>query len=106
MAQVGPGRPSCTAVAASAAERPASVGVTKKTRESGFFIDRWDAERPWLHSHAERGNDQLPKKLVQLDRCVSIRPRIGAPGPFCVRIYRFSRGNCRFRAANAMVLGT
>ncbi|MGF6109514.1 hypothetical protein ABH906_003441 [Pseudomonas frederiksbergensis] len=19
----------------------------------------WDAERPWLHSHAERGNDQV-----------------------------------------------
>ncbi|QAX87764.1 hypothetical protein C2E19_21475 [Pseudomonas sp. DTU12.3] len=21
-------------------------------------VRSWDAERPWLHSHAERGNDQ------------------------------------------------
>ncbi|MNT95401.1 hypothetical protein D3C72_2372720 [compost metagenome] len=39
VAQVGEGRSSCTVVAAQAVERAASVGLMKKTRESGFFFD-------------------------------------------------------------------
>jgi hypothetical protein len=30
------------------------VGMNHRTLRVHF----WDAERPWLHSHAERGNDQ------------------------------------------------
>ncbi|POA38835.1 hypothetical protein C1891_08175 [Pseudomonas sp. GW456-12-1-14-TSB6] len=38
----------------------------------------WDAERPWLHSHAERGNDQqkAPKaKVYGKLRAYKRRPR-------------------------------
>jgi hypothetical protein len=31
------------------------VGMNQWT----LCVRRWDAERPWLHSHAERGNDQV-----------------------------------------------
>ena len=33
---------------------------------SAFGLE-WDAERPWLHSHAERGNDHLAGSDREMD---------------------------------------
>jgi hypothetical protein len=32
-------------------------------REDRSASGSWDAERPGLHSHAERGNDQMPLNI-------------------------------------------
>ncbi|KAA0996548.1 hypothetical protein FQ192_01900 [Pseudomonas sp. ANT_J12] len=34
-------------------------------------VRSWDAERPWLHSHAERGNDQAASFKLKADLLVA-----------------------------------
>ncbi|OJT53474.1 hypothetical protein BSZ28_02215 [Pseudomonas moraviensis] len=38
------------------------VGMPHRT----LCVRFWDAERPWLHSHAERGNDQQDRGPFRL----------------------------------------
>ncbi|PMU10821.1 hypothetical protein C1Y11_09705 [Pseudomonas sp. FW305-20] len=39
----------------------------------------WDAERPWLHSHAERGNDQEGGAKPPVDCAETTNPQTARP---------------------------
>ncbi|APV40728.1 hypothetical protein PFAS1_15710 [Pseudomonas frederiksbergensis] len=51
------------------------VGMPHRT----LCVRLWDAERPWLHSHAERGNDQNAECQPSVAREPLPPDRAGAP---------------------------
>jgi len=53
-------------------------------------VRSWDAERPWLHSHAERGNDQTNKIISSVYKD-AIASRLTPTGG--------TRSNCRSEPA-------
>ncbi|TBN45202.1 hypothetical protein EYC95_14740 [Pseudomonas sp. BGI-2] len=48
-------------------------------------VRSWDAERPWLHSHAERGNDRQSRRTCSVIHNLNSR-QTPIPSYYCAQL--------------------